>query len=224
MADLYLVRHGQASLGAQNYDALSPSGRIQSNWLGEYFAQTDRQFDRIVTGTMRRHEQTAEALLEGMHAPKIDVVQDADLNEYDFHALFAALESSGLMPPAPADGNVKHFYKALKHALRLWSEDRLPGDLPETWQQFQTRVARARAAIQRMGGKRVLAVSSGGAIAVFTQQILEAPASAAIALNMQIRNSSVSQYVFNDSAMSLVGFNALPHLERAERRKLVTYG
>jgi broad specificity phosphatase PhoE len=67
-------------------------------------------------------------------------------------------------------------------------------------------------------------VTSGGPIAVFAQQVLQAPAAAAIALNMQIRNSSVSQYVFNDSAMSLVTFNTLPHLEQAERRELVTYG
>jgi broad specificity phosphatase PhoE len=75
-----------------------------------------------------------------------------------------------------------------------------------------------------MGGKRVLVVSSGGPIAVIAQQVPQAPAAAAIALNMQIRNSSVSQYVFNENAMSLVSFNALPHLERAERRELVTYG
>jgi broad specificity phosphatase PhoE len=85
-------------------------------------------------------------------------------------------------------------------------------------------MAEPRLAIQRSGGKRVLVVSSGGPIAIFTQQILHAPAGAAIALNMQIRNSSVSQYVFNDSAMSLVSFNALPHLELVDRRELVTYG
>jgi broad specificity phosphatase PhoE len=67
-------------------------------------------------------------------------------------------------------------------------------------------------------------VSSGGPISVFTQQILQAPAAASIALNMQIRNSSVSQYVFNEQAMSLVSFNVLPHLEQADRREFVTYG
>jgi broad specificity phosphatase PhoE len=100
----------------------------------------------------------------------------------------------------------------------------LPGPLPETWQEFQTRVERARRAIQRSGGKRVLVVSSGGPIAVSTQQILQAPAAAAIALNMQIRNSSVCQYVFNDTAMSLVTFNSLPHLDAVERREFITYG
>ncbi|MEM5426400.1 MULTISPECIES: histidine phosphatase family protein [Paraburkholderia] len=224
MAELYLVRHGQASFGAENYDELSSSGVTQSRWLGEYCAQAALTFDRVVTGTMRRHAQTADALLTAMGGATVEVVQDADLNEYDFHALFSALGESGLAPGLLAEGSMKPFYKGLKQVLQLWSEDKLPGRIPETWGQFQARCERARLAIQRSGGKRILVVSSGGPIAVFTQQVLQAPAAAAIALNMQIRNSSVSQYVFNDSAMSLVTFNTLPHLEQAERRELVTYG
>jgi broad specificity phosphatase PhoE len=151
-------------------------------------------------------------------------VQDAGLNEYDFQALFAALGEDGAGPGSSAESSKTSFYKHLKKALQLWSEDRLQGHVPETWQQFQARVERARLAIQRAGGKRVLVVSSGGPIAVFAQQILLAPAASAIALNMQIRNSSVCQYVFNDTAMSLVSFNSLPHLDAVERREFITYG
>jgi broad specificity phosphatase PhoE len=224
MAELYLVRHGQASFGAENYDELSPSGVAQSRWLGEYYAQRGLTFDRVVTGAMRRHAQTADALLTAMGGAPTEIVQDADLNEYDFRALFAALATTSPVAGWLADGSMKQFYKGLKQVLQLWSEGQMPGPVPETWAQFQARVEHARRAIQRSGGKRVLVVTSGGPIAVFAQQILQAPAAAAIALNMQIRNSSVSQYVFNDSAMSLVTFNTLPHLEQAERRELVTYG
>ncbi|TDG03059.1 histidine phosphatase family protein [Paraburkholderia guartelaensis] len=225
MAELYLVRHGQASFGAESYDELSSSGCAQSRWLGEYYAQSGLTFDRVVIGTMRRHAQTADALLTAMGSSKpAEIVQDADLNEYDFHALFSALAESGLAPGHAAESSMKVFFKGLKQVLQLWSEDKLPGRVPETWAQFQARIERARLAIQRSGGRRVLVVSSGGPIAVFAQQVLQAPAAAAIALNMQIRNSSVSQYVFNDSAMSLVTFNTLPHLEQAERRELITYG
>jgi broad specificity phosphatase PhoE len=223
MAELYLVRHGQASFGAENYDALSPSGRTQSLWLGEYFAQARLRFDRVVIGTMQRHRQTAEAILAGMGGPQIEIAEDAGLNEYDFQALFAALGEAGLPLGLSAASSKRDFYKALQQVLQLWAEDRLPGRVPETWHQFQTRVQRARAAIQRSGGGRVLAVSSGGPIAVTAQQILQAPAATAIALNMQIRNSSVCQYLFKDGAMSLVSFNSVPHLERADRHEFVTY-
>ena len=224
MAELYLVRHGQASFGADNYDELSPSGRTQSSWLGEYFAQANLRFDRVVIGTMQRHRQTADAILAAMGGPPIELAQDAGLNEYDFEALFAAVGDEGLPSALSATSSKKDFYKGLRHVLQLWADDRLPGAVPETWQQFQTRVQRARSAIQRTGGRRVLVVSSGGPIAVTAQQVLQAPAASAIALNLQIRNSSVCQYVFNDDAMSLVSFNSVPHLEHAERREFVTYG
>jgi broad specificity phosphatase PhoE len=224
MAELYLVRHGQASFGAQNYDELSPSGRIQSRWLGEYFAQAKLRFDRVVIGTMQRHRQTADAILAAMGDPQVEIAQDAGLNEYDFQALFAALGEEGLPLGMSAASSKKDFYKGLRQVLQLWADERLPGRVPETWHQFQTRVQRARIEIQRAGGRRVLVVSSGGPIAVTAQQILQAPAATAIALNMQIRNSSVCQYVFNDGAMSLVSFNSVPHLERAERHEFVTYG
>ncbi|CAE6717054.1 histidine phosphatase family protein [Paraburkholderia haematera] len=224
MAELYLVRHGQASFGADNYDELSPSGRTQSRWLGEYFAQAELRFDRVVIGTMQRHRQTADAILDAMGGPQAEVAQDAGLNEYDFHALFAALGEEGMPPGWSAASSKKDFYEGLRQVLQLWADDRLPGPVPETWRQFQARVQRARIELQRAGGKRVLVVSSGGPIAVTAQQVLQAPAETAIALNMQIRNSSVCQYVFNDSAMSLVSFNSVPHLERAERHEFVTYG
>ncbi|NPT59829.1 histidine phosphatase family protein [Paraburkholderia elongata] len=224
MAELYLVRHGQASFGAENYDELSPSGRTQSRWLGEHFAQAKLRFDRVVIGTMQRHRQTADAILAAMGGPQVEIAQDAGLNEYDFQALFAAIGEEGLAPGWSATSSKKDFYKGLRHVLQLWADDRLPGRVPETWQQFQTRVQRARIEIQRAGGRRVLVVSSGGPIAVTAQQVLEAPAATAIALNMQVRNSSVCQYVFNDGAMSLVSFNSVPHLERAERHEFVTYG
>ena len=224
MAELYLVRHGQASFGADNYDELSPSGCTQSSWLGEYFAQANLRFDRVVIGTMQRHRQTADAILAAMGGPPIELAQDAGLNEYDFEALFAAVGDEGLPSALSATSSKKDFYKGLRHVLQLWADDRLPGAVPETWQQFQTRVQRARSDIQRAGGKRVLVVSSGGPIAVTAQQVLQAPAASAIALNLQIRNSSVCQYVFNDDAMSLVSFNSVPHLEHAERREFVTYG
>ena len=38
MSVIYLIRHGQASFGTDNYDQLSALGREQSAILGSYFA------------------------------------------------------------------------------------------------------------------------------------------------------------------------------------------
>ncbi|MGF6810566.1 broad specificity phosphatase PhoE [Paraburkholderia sp. Clong3] len=224
MAELHLIRHGQASFGAENYDRLSDIGTRQARWLGEYFADSKLCFDRVVIGTMRRHRQTADAILEGLGSPVVEMTQHAGLNEYDFDALYRAAGDDNPALSALAQGTKRDFYVGLKQVLHLWSEDRLPGPVPETWQQFQGHVRDARLAIQRGGGQRVLLVSSGGPIAVVAQQVLQAPDATAIALNMQMRNSSVCQYFFNADAMSLASFNCVPHLDRPERREFVTYG
>jgi broad specificity phosphatase PhoE len=66
VAELYVVRHGQASFGAANYDKLSELGWQQARWLGQWFNQQGLQFDRLVTGTLVRHNETLAGILQGM--------------------------------------------------------------------------------------------------------------------------------------------------------------
>ena len=58
MGQLYLVRHGQASLGADDYDQLSPLGARQAQRLGEHWRAQGLRFDAVFTGTLKRHRQT----------------------------------------------------------------------------------------------------------------------------------------------------------------------
>jgi broad specificity phosphatase PhoE len=225
MAELFLVRHGQASFGAENYDQLSELGEQQAFWLGEYWARQDMVFDRVISGTLRRHEQTLDAILRGMGVAQAEVERMDTLNEYDFHALFAAAgEAFPELLQLAGSGGMRNHSRALRELLRLWSEDRIGGALPETWGQFQARVAAARAAIQRGSARRVLVVSSGGPISVFMQQVLAAPAASAIDLNLQIRNSSFSQYFFGAEAFHLATFNSIPHLDDPARSSYRTFG
>ena len=39
MANLLIIRHGQASFGADNYDQLSPLGQRQADLTGEFLRQ-----------------------------------------------------------------------------------------------------------------------------------------------------------------------------------------
>ena len=47
---LYLVRHGQASFFAEDYDRLSPLGELQARRLGEFFAARGVRFDAAYSG------------------------------------------------------------------------------------------------------------------------------------------------------------------------------
>ena len=86
MAQLYLVRHGQACFGADNYDQLSPLVYQQARWLGEYFAQRNIYFDRIICGDMVRQRQTVESIINaGEQSAAIET--HSGFNEFDFTTL-----------------------------------------------------------------------------------------------------------------------------------------
>jgi broad specificity phosphatase PhoE len=63
---LYLVRHGQASFGADDYDQLSALGHKQALRLGEYFRLKGVTFNTAITGTLKRQTQTLAGICEGM--------------------------------------------------------------------------------------------------------------------------------------------------------------
>ena len=60
MTQIILIRHGQASFGAANYDALSDLGRTQARWLGEHFAKLGVRRARVICGTLSRQIDTAD--------------------------------------------------------------------------------------------------------------------------------------------------------------------
>jgi broad specificity phosphatase PhoE len=224
MAELFLVRHGQASLGSQNYDCLSDTGKRQSIWLGEHFALNGLKFDRVVTGSLLRHAQTLDAIRLATPGINVECEINPGLDEYDFHALFRAVRDDDLGLVESAKRSPREFFKALRAVLHLWRDCALDDRVPETWRAFQQRVADARAAIQQSDAQRVLVVTSGGVIGAFMQQILQAPTAMAIELNMQIRNSSVTHCFFNHETIQLSSFNGIAHLDDPQRHAFQTYG
>ena len=62
MGTLYLVRHGQASFGADDYDQLSPLGLQQAQRLGAHWLAHGQRFDTVLMGTLRRHAQTLDGI------------------------------------------------------------------------------------------------------------------------------------------------------------------
>jgi len=223
MAILYLVRHGQASFAAENYDRLSELGRQQSAWLGEYFAERGIVFARAVCGTLERQRETARAILQTMGSA-LTAEEHPGWNEYSGEALYKAYLGDE-WANARSKGDVRAVYRTMKAALAAWSEDRLQGELPETWAGFGERIAAAmRSACSDLPDDAiVLAASSGGAIARGVAELLEAPARTAIELNLQFRNSGFSEIYFSPRSMRLISFNCVPHLERSDRRAAITY-
>ena len=74
-----------------------------------------------------------------------------------------------------------------------------------------------------LAGKKVLAVSSGGAISMAISQILHAPSETVIELNLQQKNSGYAHFYFNQHTIRLTGMNYSPHLDTPERIQHLTF-
>lgn len=221
MPDLFLIRHAQASFGKANYDSLTELGWQQARWLGEALREMDVHFDRFVTGSLKRHIETAEALAETL---ELDLERETipDLNEYDFAAILDAYHKDREVPKDLHTDRRTHF-RVLRDAIQAWQRDELE-NLPERWSEFESRVTDALISLCDPAiGKSVLAISSGGPIAQKVRSVLSAPPQTMIKLNLQMKNSGVTRLVFTSNAMYLNMFNAAPHLETGERAKALTY-
>lgn len=225
MAELYLVRHAQASFGTENYDRLSELGRQQSRWLGEWFRDRGVGFDAVVSGGMTRHRETAELITQAMDGACPPAEIDSNWDEFDFEAIIAAWvgKSGAALPGEGASRST--FSRLLRDALLAWSAEQLDDAVPEPWAQFEQRVGDALQTVARHSSqpRRVLVVSSGGAIAMALRQVLEAPPAAMVQMNLQVRNTSISQLFCNARGMHFAGFNHLPHLDGPGRAESVTY-
>lgn len=215
MAELLIIRHGQASFGAQNYDVLSDLGRAQARAAGDWLRGMGWTPDRVVTGTLARQRDTA---VEMGFAP--DPEEHAGLNEYDFARLLEARFEDGL--PQVAHNDRKAHFRTLRETVFAWQRGEIPAPY-ETWEDFAARVEAARAFATQTAAKRVLVISSGGVIGQMVAASLGAPAAHMMHLNLQIKNAAMTRFVFSDQLFSLNEFNTTPHYATPEGAKLMSY-
>lgn len=222
MGTLYLVRHGQASFGADDYDRLSARGEQQSARLGAYWRERGLRFDAVLCGTLRRHAQTLAGIAQGLGAmPEPQLLPG--LNEYNSQALISAIHPAPLPRPDTPELYRQHF-RLLCDALAQWMAGTISPQGMPSWQDFCAGVHGALERVrQQHGGQQVLLVSSGGPISAAMGLVLSTPAEVTIALNMRIRNSAVTEFSISPKRLMLQTFNDLAHLEGPQYADWVTH-
>ena len=221
MGNLYLVRHGQASFGAADYDQLSELGQRQSVRLGEYFANKGLMFDAVLTGTLRRHAQTWAGIAQGAGINAQPLVWPG-LNEYDSDAVIATIHPHKLEKPDSPE-MYRHHFRLLRDGLTQWMNGVVsPRGMP-TYPDFLAGVTSALDHVRKQHTGNVLIVSSGGPISTAVGHILGTTPETTIELNLRIRNSSVTELAFTPKRHMLVAYNTLPHLDHADYADWVTY-
>jgi broad specificity phosphatase PhoE len=216
MGQIYLVRHGQASFGAADYDQLSPLGVEQARVLGRWFDQCNVRFTRAVTGSLKRHRQTAEACLAEMGVP-VAATAIAEFDEYD-HDDVLTRHREGDPIAAHDDGKSNAaFEKLFRDAMHRWMSGAADADYRESWPAFKRRCVRGlRALVEEAGASQSIAVfTSGGTIAVICQDLLGLSDQQTANLTWSLANSSVTRLLYNPGRVSLNYLNNFAHLEQA---------
>lgn len=222
MAELYIVRHAQAAFGTDDYDRLTDLGHQQARWLGEYFAERAVTFDRVITGTLRRHRETFAGIAAGLAATPASE-QRAGLDEYDAEKLLGAWTARQGLPAKPPDGDRRTHFQWLREALGAWSDGSLPLHSHRSFAAFVSDAREALASVQAGQAERVLIVSSGGPIAAMIGAVLGLAPRAIVNVNLQLRNAGICEMRCNARAIHCVSFNNVPHLDRVDRRASITY-
>lgn len=215
MAELILVRHGQANSHATDeasYDKLSELGHQQAAWLGEHLSETNPHFDRVITGSLRRQQETAASM--GYEARE----EDARLDELQYFAMAAALKAEhGIATPEDPTEFASHLPKMIEY----WAEDRVRG-VPERYSEFY---ARTTGLIEEVaeGHGRILMVTSGGVIGTILRHILGLGHEGMAKVMLQVMNSSVHRLEYVHGQLFLGSFNAVPHLDIPGREHARTF-
>ena len=226
MGTLYLVRHGQASFGADDYDQLSELGVRQSVLLGEHFAHHALKFDAILTGSLKRHLQTLQGILQGMKeehaAAQPTPLVWPGLNEYDSAAVVTAIHPAPL-PKADTPEMYRQHFRLLRDGLTQWMAGTIsPRGMPG-YAEWRDGIVSALDHVRKNVDGHVLIVSSGGPISTAVGHVLGTSPETTIELNLRIRNTAVTEFAYTPKRHMLVSYNALPHLGGRDHADWITY-
>ncbi|MBK59280.1 phosphoglycerate mutase family protein [Pseudomonas stutzeri] len=236
MGSIYLIRHGQASFGAENYDVLSPLGFQQSAALGDYLDQMGIRFDRCVSGELNRQQDTARATLQQMSS-RVEsqlppLVIDAAFNEFRADEVIRAhmddllaVEPGAMQVFANAANHRAEFQRLFKYVIQRWVSGDHEKQGLESWQSFVNGVRAGLSRLLEQADKKdnIAVFTSGGTITALLQLIIGVSPIKAFELNWQIVNTSLSRLKYRDQDVALASFNSHAHLELLKNPELVTY-
>ncbi|MFT4926855.1 MAG: broad specificity phosphatase PhoE, partial [Phenylobacterium sp.] len=155
MVAIYLIRHGQASFGQQDYDQLSDMGGVQARILGKYW-QSKSTPNTIYAGKLRRHKQTLEQFIQGyqgIHDKGFNGQSISDtavnlhtgFNEFDHVDVLTRYKSqhNNVTPISESTAQQPDADKQLQitfaGAVDRWMSSKHDDEYQESWHQFKKR-------------------------------------------------------------------------------------
>jgi broad specificity phosphatase PhoE len=211
-----LVRHGQASYGAENYDQLSSVGYEQAGILGRAWADASFRPAVSASGSLMRHRQTAEGALATAGLPVDDLQIDEDWNEIDTRELMVVAYPD-FEPPAPGTATPEQtvaYLEAFIKAVRRWTSGAYDSDYSVA---FATFIGRIRGALERVAAQLepdqdAVVFTSGGPVSACAGILLDDPVNLWPQFCTIVVNASVTKVVNGPRGLRLLSFNEHAHL------------
>ncbi len=184
MKTILLARHGQASLGADNYDKLSELGVQQASLLGQFYADNERQVDKIFTGSMARQINTAKNFCKPyLHGSgrSVPAQSFSELNEFDHEEVLFTYLGCKDKKEFKAKFIKEHgasktaLLQMFQKAMIRWVAGEHDEDYQETWSQFSQRANDGLNKVieETENGSVSLVITSGGIIGSSICRLLE---------------------------------------------------
>jgi len=242
MADLYLVRHGQASFGAADYDKLSPLGEDQARRLGAWIKACGVVPDAAASGPPSRQRRTAELAMAAAGGPASEAFLRLDgLNEYDHDEVLYRYrpeyqDRSVLNADLAKAANPRRAFQMIyEQAVERWVSGKHDADYAQTWTAFRNKVVTTLHSLTIRPERSIWVFTSGGPITAVVQHLLGLRDVYAFEVNWALVNTGVTRLRFSASNLpdslgmpdgqyvSLSYLNAFAHLEQAGDPALITY-
>jgi len=234
MASIYLIRHGQASFGSDDYDRLSALGKRQASLTGEHLRDVGVTFDAAYCGRLQRQRHTGELVLAAQgEAPPLQVDERLDEvrnDEHLEHLLPRVLEARPELQALIDAGldSSKRFQKIIEAVFNYWVSPECDAAAIQSWEEYSAGVAAALRGIMvtQGAGKTTAVFTSGGTIAVCVASVLGLPGSATYQFYEPVFNCSITHLFYNADRVSLSCFNDCSFLHALSVKhgeKLVTY-
>ena len=208
MSRLLLIRHGQSVYTGEQADHLTALGHEQARLLGEHWAARGLTLARVFCGPRMRHHETLEGVRRALALPEARI--DPDLDEYPAGEIFKRAVQGGLARVE----DPSTFERMFTRIMGRYVAGELAYEDVETFGAFRARVGRALERITGEGdrGQTVAAFTSGGPVAAALGHVLGLTDEKVLELSWTVRNTALTELRFGAGRLSLVAFNAHPHL------------
>ena len=229
MRETYLVRHGQASARARDYDVLSPLGIQQARRLGQRLAVERAPLDAVFSGPRKRQRDTALHLVAAARESGLPLPDAVELPAGDEIPLDAILM---LYLPRVADDPVarsiatrtfdqpaREIRRVLIAAMQAWAAGEVASPSLPTFGEFTARIDDALAHVRGHGAATLFVTSAGPvatALHLARHDGLATPHDV-MRMAMDIENASLTRLVHDGARLAATTVRDVEHLPADER-------